>query len=97
MSESVKVSFTGSSTVTEDLELDEKVVFIVEGTVSKVGEASSQTSGHVPFRSIKVNEVVLAPGDLRAELMSLIIKKRDESAGVQQIDFGDDDDEDDVA
>lgn len=74
-----KISVTGSSTIPADLEVEDDVVLVVVGQCSNEGIALQQTAGRVPYRKIKINDVMILRGNEADEMRDRVAAENNEA------------------
>lgn len=69
-----RISVTGSSRINTDLDLEDDVVLVVVGTCSQEGVSLQQAAGRVPFRKVRINDIMMLDGtearDMRARVLA---------------------------
>lgn len=58
----IKVSFGGAADFDEELELGERVVFVIDGTVGQKGEKETASAGIQEFAKVRTGTVVRLTG-----------------------------------
>lgn len=68
-----QIGITGSSTIAADLELEDSVVIVVIGEVNNEGVKLQQSAGRVPYRKVKISDLMVLSGVEATEMRDRVL------------------------
>lgn len=74
-----KVNVSGSTVIDSDLDLEDRVVIVIIGQVSKEGQTLQATAGRVDFRTVKMNDAIVLAGAEAAEMQARVTAENQET------------------
>lgn len=74
-----KVNVSGSTVIDAKLDLEDQVVIVVVGQVSKEGQTLQATAGRVEFRTVKMNDALVLTGAEAAEMSARVLDENQDA------------------